>query len=172
MGFAQLVARLEREADARVAAIEDAARRELEAIAEEGARASSEVRAGELARLRAARRARLAFIERVLARARVLLEDAEHDGAYLDGIAAQTGEALRYVDDRPITLRCRPALAARLAQAMVGRGEIVLEPDATCPVGVVLEARDRSVVVDDTLAARLERLAAEIGPSLVSEVLA
>ena len=190
MGLAQLVARLEHEADVRIAAVEDATRRELEEIAKERERFSDAAREDELASRRAARRARLdrelaqarreaqtallaarrALIERVLTRTRELLETAERDEAYLSGIAQQTRQALRFVDDRPMAIRCRPALADRLRDELSDLAAVTLEADPRCPPGVVLTAVDGSVEVDDTLEARLGRVAMRLGPSFLAEI--
>jgi len=189
VGLAQLVARLEHEADARIASIEERARAELEGIAQQRERASSAAREQDLAVRRAARRTRLegelaqarsqardatlsarrAFVDRVLGRAATMLDGAERDETYLSALAGQTAEVMRFVDDRPVSVRCRPALATRLSRAP-GTLAAALEPDPQCPVGVILTARDGSVQIDDTLSARLQRLRGQLGPELLAEV--
>lgn len=191
MGLEQLVQRLERETDARIADIDGRARDALDAIAREQERASGEARDRELARRRDERRRRLdrdlaeararanarvlaargAFCDRVLARAEALLDAADRDEAYLGAVVAQTREALRFVEDRAVTVRCRPAIAERLALDSVGRDQRVsIESDPACPAGVRIAATDGTVSIDDTLRARLERLASGLRPILVAEI--
>lgn len=189
MGLAELVSRLESEAEARVsrmradadaqvralrAASEVDARREREAIL---ASRAAERRARldlELARARQHARheevdAERAMVDRVLARVGELLERVEDDPAYLAGLPERVEELLRFAP-AAVVIRCRPSLA-RVAREVAAR-----HPGATCevvdamPVGIQLLARDGSMEVDDTLPTRLERHRALLAATVVGRV--
>jgi len=190
VGLAQLIARLEREADARVAAIDAQASKELAEVVRARERVRSAVREDELTRLRAVRRARLgrelalarsraraktldarrAFVARVMERVARLLPGALEDPSYLESVSRQTTEVLAYAPDRAVILRCAPPLATRLAALCTGDERVSLEADAACDAGVVLVAQDGSLEVDDTLRARLARMAGALAPLFMAEV--
>ncbi len=189
MGLADLAARLERDADARVGAIRARARADVEAVEVEAQRSTLQSREDARTSARRDRRARLArelaaarlsaqedelraqhaVIERILARTRELFDGALGDGAYLAALPGQVEDALRYVADRPVLLRCHPSLLP-----VVQRG--ATSESCTCegvpgmPIGVTLSARDGSVDIDDTLAARLERLRARLSVALLARL--
>ena len=182
MGLAELVTRLERDADARVDGIEARAREELAAIEKAQERASSDSLAAELATRRAARlaaterelslarrsadravlRARREALDRVLARASELLEGANADPAYRATLGARVRAALGFVGSDAV-VRCR----ADLAGALRDLGVAVRE-DPAIGAGFVVEAG--AVRVDETLAARLERMRDAIVMELAAEI--
>ena len=190
MGLDELLGRLERDADARVAAIEARARAEVATIDAAADQASSQARGQKLAGLRADRRARLdrelaqarhaarrdrlgaehALLDRVMVRAGTLLLELESNEAYLSTIPERLAEALRFVEGRAARVRCRPTLAPALRGGLEGRADVTIEELATMPPGFSVVATDGSVEVDDTLPARLERLRPRLLIELLAEV--
>jgi vacuolar-type H+-ATPase subunit E/Vma4 len=190
MGLAELVTRLDRDVDARIAAIRDRARADADAIEAEARRQAMHTQEEALAARRGERRARLArelavvrrrarleelvakraLIDRVLARVGELLETAETNPAYLATLARQVDDALRYVSDRPSVVRCRPSLASVVRAAVAGRDGVVCVEQEDAGVGFAIHARDGSVDIDETLAARLERSKKRLAVRLAAEV--
>lgn len=189
MGLAELVSRLESEAEARVSRVRaeaDAQVRALRAASDLDARRERE---GILAARAAERRARLdlelararrdarreevdaerALVDRVLARVGQLLDGVEDDAAYLATVPGRVEQLLRFAPEA-VVIRCRPSLA-RLAREVAAR-----HPGATCeavdamPVGIQLRARDGSMEVDDTLPTRLERRRELLAATIVGKV--
>jgi vacuolar-type H+-ATPase subunit E/Vma4 len=170
MGLEELVRRLERDADARVAAVEAKAREAIAAIEAEAARDAEAREAEELAKKRAARTlraerdlsvarlranaevlaARQAMFDRVIARARELLDRACSDEAYRATVPEQIRAALEFTHAAAV-VRCRPELA-ELARAIAD----VVSEDPAMPAGFVVEAG--SLVIDETLVAKLARM--------------
>lgn len=189
MGLPELVARLERDAEARVAAIDAGARAEVDALQAEARRLAVSTREDDLATRRATRRAKLArelaeaarraridrlraqhaLVDRVLARACELFEGCEHDAEYLAALPRRVAEALACVDP-PAVIRCRPALAGIVRSLLADRHDVVCEEVTGMPVGITVRARDGSVEIDDTLPARLERARARLAIRIVGEV--
>ncbi len=161
---------------------------EVQSIAAAAALASAHTRDEELAGRRLQRRARLdrevaearqaaraerlraehALLDRVLSRAGALLDEMGLDEAYLSTLPRRVDEALRFVDEHGARVRCRPTLAPAVRAAVAHHDVVTVEEVSAMPVGFSVVARDGSVEVDDTLAARLERLR----PRLMIELLA
>ncbi len=189
MGLPELVARLERDADARVAAIDDACRREVEAIEAEARRLEARRTADELANKRSERRARLdrelaearvrsrkdlldarrAVLDRVLSRAAALLEHANEDPAYRASLGARLSLALSFVRG-PATIRCRPDLDLAVKHALGTSGSATVQTDAGMPAGFVVTSDDGAVEIDDTLGSRLARMGDALAIELLQEV--
>jgi len=185
MGMDELIATLEREAEARCSAAREAARREAERIRraaderlerrraeaaaeleaelaerEEGALAEART-AVRGARLRARRRA----LERVFRRARELLPAALEEPAYVRSLPRSLVDALACLADDRVEIACPPALAPALrraaAAAEVGsRVEIVGSEEAAA--GFLARGARTGVRVDATLATRLETARPEL----------
>lgn len=190
MGLDQLIGRLERDADARVADVEARARAEVEAIEASAGRVAAHARDDALARRHAERRARLdrevsaarrhargarlraelALLDRVLARAASLLDGAERDAAYVSALPRRLQDALRFVEPRESLVRCRPAMAVAVRDATAGRHDVAIEEVPAMAAGFTVAARDGSVEVDDTLPARLERARPRLLIELLAEV--
>lgn len=190
MGLDDLIARLERDADARVAAIRARAQAEAEAIASAAGSASAKHRDETLAARRAERGARLGrelaaarqraksellsrrheTLERIFARASELLAEAERDERYLAAVPQHLEEALRHVEGVPAEVRCRPSVARRLEPVLAGRAQLELVEDPGAPLGVVVRAKDGTVEVDNTLGARLQNVRQELGAELMRRV--
>lgn len=197
MGLDELVARLEHDADARVAAILARADAEVLALEVEAAAAASKHRDGTLAVRRASRRAELdheaavarrgarearlvaenALLDRAFARAVELFEEVERDPAVCAALVRAAEQALRYLDG-PAVVRARPSIADALRASTLAReggASVTIEADPTVPVGVVVTAGAGgaggagAVVVDETLVARLDRLRPRLAIALLRE---
>ena len=183
-----LLATLEREAETEISRVRDDARAraaELIAAAEQrialrreqtlaqrtaAARAEHE-RA--LAATRAAARAqvlaaRAALLDRLFARLRADLPAVAATAAYRAGLARQLEQLRSFAGDRPITVRCNPALAATLRHVIRTNGRWPIRPDSHIAAGFRLTTADGTLEIDATLEDRLERLR----PQLALEALA
>ncbi len=187
MGLEELVARLERDADARVASIEEACRSEVAAIESDRECAASLRTTGELAKRRSERRVRLdreasaarrearravleaqrAVVERVLERAAKLLEDAHRDEVYRSTLASRLASALAYVRGRA-TIRCRPELVDPLRGALAGNEDVSILEDAAVRDGFRVESG--AMEIDETLAARLRAMRDTLAIDLLKEI--
>lgn len=191
MGLDELVARLDRVTDARVAEIRARATAEKGELDAASAARSASRREEALATRAAARRMKLdqelalarqrahterlaaeyALLERVFARTRELIAVHDRDTAYLAAVPRQLERALRFVEGQAIVVHCRPALAAAVRAALGTRAEASIEEDVAAPVGVRIALRDGSMDVDDTLLGRLSRLRPRLAMELVGEAL-
>jgi len=190
MALPDLIARLERDADAQVEAITRRAKAEVRALdaaaaeAAAGATASHleqqrlERHAEHIADLARARRraraeeldARRALLARILERARAGVEEAGASPSYAAALPAHLDEALSYLEGRDVRVRCRTSDAAVLRSIAAGRGHVELAVDDAMGPGLIAEAADGSVVVDNTLAARLTRMERSLAIELLGEV--
>lgn len=190
MGLADLISRLEQEARSRVDAIRRDADSEVRAIEAETERAVAEITAGQLERGRIERQpgdqralaearqqarareleARYAQIDRVLAQSRVLIPDVAQSELYAAALPQHVDEALSFLEGLRPRVRCHTGFVP-IVQATIGRHPgATIVPDDTVSPGIVAEAADGSVIVDNTLAARLDRariwLTMELGRKL------
>jgi vacuolar-type H+-ATPase subunit E/Vma4 len=190
LGLDELIDRLERDADARVASIEARAKSDAEAILAVADQASARAAEDALARRHEQRRGTLdrqiaeakhrargdrlraehALLERVMKRAGALLEEATQSETYASALPERVTEALRFVEGRAVRVRCLPSLAPAMRRAIAGRDDVTLEEVPGMPAGFSILAHDGSVGVDETLAARLERLRARLFIELLAEV--
>ena len=191
MGFAELVGRLERDTEARVAEVRAHADAEVAALAAGARRAAESARGDALAVRRRERRAELAraiaevrrsarlaeldaehaAIERGLARARELLGEVECRPDYLASVPDRVDQALRYLPPGEARIQCRPALAEAVARAAAGHADVTVEVSAEMPAGFTVSARDGSVAVDCTLSALLGRLRPRLRADLLRALL-
>ena len=185
MALEDLIARLERDAERRIAAAREKASAEAATLRAEAARRREEVEREELeahratasqgherelARARAKARAdRLAaereVIDRVLGRALELIEEVGRSEGYARAVARQLQRALVFVDGVAVTVRARP----ELIDALKGVAP-VLKADPELGWGVEVVADDGSVRIDETLKARLERLAPRLSVQILEEL--
>ena len=188
MALSDLIARLEEDAAREMRAIAERADADVQAIRAATERAiagaSAERLEGQrieraanrdrdLARARRDARgeelkARHALLARVGSRARALAPETGASESYRRVLPSHREEARAYVQGLRPRVRCQAAVASvlRPVAARHDGAEIVI--DETVGPGVVVEAADGSVVVDNTLAARLAR----IEPKLAVELLA
>jgi vacuolar-type H+-ATPase subunit E/Vma4 len=176
MALSDLIARLEQEAQSRMEAIERDADAEVRAIEAEAEQRVQEITARELehgraerhvglereralARRRARARELEAFhsqIRRILTRAHALVPDVAASALYIAALPSHLEQALLFVEGLHPRVRCQAACAAVLTP-IVDRCGAQLEIDESVGPGVFVEAENGSVLVDDTLAARLTR---------------
>jgi len=185
MALEALIARLEADADARLSQHEASAAAEARALLDEARQVESQRREQELSTRRARRRARLdtalaqarrdakqarllaqhALLERVFSRARALLPELASTPAFLERLPGQLEEAQRYLEGVPVVVRAHPSILALLPRT----GATFVE-DPSMPPGVVVSAADGSVFIDNTLPARLQRLAPRLGVELLASL--
>lgn len=190
MALQDLVARLEQEARAQVEAIERAASAEVRDIEAATEVAVRDAEARHLAREALARRqahqrqlallgrdlrareldARQALVTRILERARQFLPDAAASPEYAAALPRHGEEALSYLDGLPARVRCASRFAALVAPLVDARPHVELAVDDALGPGLVAEAADGSVVVDNTLAARLSRAEPDLVIALAREL--
>lgn len=186
MAVEELISRLERDAERRIAERREQAAREAGALLEQAQRRRDELVASGREAKRAALAARFerelaaarqqaraeqltalhAAADRVLARARELFDELGRSPQYARTVARQTVEALRYVEGLGATVRCRPELAAAVKDA---GAKVVLDPALDWGVKVVADGE--AVVIDETLGARLDREAPRLKVVLARELL-
>ena len=178
MALANLIARLEEEARTRAAAIERAADDDVRRIETATEREVAELTARHLAREHAGRHAvqacelaaarqrahartlaaTRAQIARILERARSIVDDAAPSPEHTEALPAHLDEALSYLEGLHPRIRCRAAFAPLLRNALARHEGATLIVDESVGAGLVAEAGDGSVVVDNTLAVRLAHL--------------
>jgi vacuolar-type H+-ATPase subunit E/Vma4 len=188
MALADLIARLERDAEARAVEQEAAAEAEAGALRAEAERFAAQRRARELSTRRLARRARFegvladarrkaqaerlaaqhALLTRVFERANALLPEVARTDGYLAQLPAYFAEARRYLEGQRAVVRCHPSLTARLRPC--ADAEVSFVEDASLSPGLVVSAADDSVFIDNTLTARLRRLEARLSVELISAI--
>jgi vacuolar-type H+-ATPase subunit E/Vma4 len=190
MALADLISRLEQEAQAQADAIQRDADAEVRAIREEAEQAAAEATARHLEHERAARHlasqrelarvrreararelaARHAQLARILERARALLPEVAASTRYLEVLPSHAEEALSFVEGLRPRVRCQRRFAPAL-QGIVARHEgAQLVIDEAVGPGVIAEAADGSVVVDNTLAARLARAETRLAIELLKRI--
>jgi vacuolar-type H+-ATPase subunit E/Vma4 len=69
-----------------------------------------------------------------------------------------------------VVVRCRPDAAPLIERLVAGRTGVTVAPDADARAGVLGEAADGSVVVDNTLAAWLTRRRPELAAGLAARL--
>jgi len=177
MALADLISRLEADAHARAQAIREDADAQVRAIDEATEREVADITARHLEHERAGREvvrqrqlaiarrdararelaARHAQIARILGRARALLSESALSTSYLAVLPGHLEEALSFVVGLRPRVRCQAAVAPVLQPIVDRHDDVTLLMDEGTGPGVVVEAGDGSVVVDNTLAARLAR---------------
>jgi vacuolar-type H+-ATPase subunit E/Vma4 len=106
--------------------------------------------------------ARRRLVERVLATLTARLNDVVSGPGYRSVLPTHVEEALAFAGDEPCAIRCPPAIAAVVRDVVASRPGVAVVEDPGAPPGITLEARDGALLVDNTLAGRLERLAPRI----------
>jgi vacuolar-type H+-ATPase subunit E/Vma4 len=180
MALADLLRRIEAEADSQAAELMAAARAEgVRVVAEAAAGLSrrralalaateSTLRAATAREVAAARRqaaaellaARAAALGRVFDRLDAALVERRATPAVLDCAAADLGQAMEYLEGAGVA-RCRPELVEWL-RGRLDASRLTIEADPSLGIGAVLRAADGSVQIDATVENRLERLRAHL----------
>lgn len=189
MALPDLIARLEQDAakevqaiagraDADVAAVRAATDRAIAEAsashleAEHGRRQAAEERELVVARRRARAaelEARHALVARILARARALLPEAARSAAYRAALPAHVEEALSYVEGLRPRVRCQASFAPVLRPLVARHEGAKLVVDESVGPGVMVDAGDGAVTVDNTLAGRLSRIESRLAVELLAE---
>lgn len=191
MALQDLIARLEADAEAQVDAIARRADEEVRAIesaaAAQAAHELEAVRARrraerlheyEQAEALARRRARATelaarheLLDRVFARARDLLPELESAAGFAQALTRHAKEALSFLGaEAPARLRCNATTAHVLDPVAADRrAPTTIAIDSRVGPGVIAELLDGRVVVDNTLAARLDRLAPQLAIEWAAE---
>lgn len=190
MALTELIARLERDAEVRIAELTARTEAEAQALRDEASRATQCHRDDELAARRLVRRARFdralaearqrsradrlaaqhALLAKVFERARAQIPATAESAAYTDVLPTHLLEALRYVEGLRVVVRCAPAFTERLKTAVAGRDDVAFFEDPTLPPGLTVSTPDETVFIDDTLATRLSRLEPRLRVELLAEV--
>lgn len=189
MALDDLLARLEREAEARADAILEEARAEAARIEAEAARGLARRREERLARremeLRqeleeelvaarqrgraAALRARADFLDRTFAAARERLEGSEEADARRRSLPERLTGALAFVDGKAV-VACAPEVETEARAAVVGREEVEVVPEPGLGGGFVVRSVDGRLEIDERLAARLARARDRLAVEIVDRV--
>jgi len=185
-----LIARLEEDVERQIEAIAQQADAEVRAINDGAAQAAAAASASHLARHRAERQlahrrdlsrtrrrahareleAQHALLDRILGRARDHLQDHAGSPRYQAALSTHLAEALSYLEGLPARVRCNASQAALLRPLVARHSDVELTIDDSVGSGLVAEAADGSVVVDNTLAARLRRIERRLAVELIAEV--
>lgn len=190
MGLSDLISRLEQEAHSQVRAIEQAADAEVRAMEAATERAVADTSARHLQHehadreivqqreLALARRqahareleAHHAQLARILERARALVPEVAASARYLEALPSHLEEAMPFLEGLRTRVRCQAAFAPTLQTTIARYEGAELVIDDTAAPGVVIEAADGSVMVDNTLTGRLARVEACVVIELLREL--
>jgi vacuolar-type H+-ATPase subunit E/Vma4 len=129
----------------------------------ERARARRDAHAGAL-------RARARFLDRTFAAAAAELPRALDAPANTEALAMLVGETLEFFQGKPAVIRCRVGLADRVRQLVSSLGSVRVSPDDSVPEGVIVEAEDGSLMVNNTLIARMQRFQPMLSIELVARI--
>ena len=190
MALSDLISRLEQEARAQVQAIEQEASARVHEIETETDQAAADAATRHFAR-EAARRQRLdqhglsiarrraradelaaqhALLARILERARALIPAMAESPTYLDAVPSHLEEALSYLEGLRPRVRCRAVFQAALQPTADRHAGAELVIDELVAPGVIVESGDRTVVIDNTLGARLARIEPTLAIALLRRV--
>jgi vacuolar-type H+-ATPase subunit E/Vma4 len=190
MALPDLVARLERDAQQRITDLRANTQAQVSALAAQAAAVRDAQRDSELRRRRAVRRARLelelaqarqraradqlhaqhALLVKIFQRAGEQLAAVATSPEYVNALPSHVKEALQFVEGQDVTVRCPPALVRDVRRAVEGRPGVTVVEDAQAPPGILVSTTDGTVVVDNTLPARLKRLVPRLAVELLAQV--
>ena len=190
MAVEALIARMTRDAQARIAALRAAADAEVAAVADASARAASSALERDLASRRAVRdsafaaergtvqrraaaavlAAQHALLDRVFERAEALAGGCVADRRHLDALPRQVAAVLRYLGGRAATLRCAPPLRPYLEPLLAQAPQVEVLIDEARPAGFVADARDGTCTIDCAPSAQLAALRPRLEAALLAQV--
>jgi vacuolar-type H+-ATPase subunit E/Vma4 len=190
MALSDLISRLEQEAHSQVQTIAQEAEAEVRAIEAATEQAVAETTTRHLERERAERQAmqqrelalarrearareleaRHAQLARVLDRARALVLEVAASASYAQVLPSHLDEALSFLEGARPRVKCPAAFVAILRPAVARHEGVELVADQSIGPGFIAEASDGSVIVDNTLAARLARSEARLAIELLREL--
>lgn len=184
MALAELIGRLERDAQSRADALAKQARDEIARLESEADRAAGQLRSGELAVRRERRRARLErelaearaqsraevlrarerLIDRVFHRAGELLPSLREDRRVRRWLEASLEAAGGYLDGGLIRV------APELTEGLSSPTGLELIADASVPLGARLASKDGHLTIELTLERALERARPALSIALAKEL--
>jgi vacuolar-type H+-ATPase subunit E/Vma4 len=190
MALTDLIARLEQDAASQVQAIEQQAELDVRAIEAATDEALAEARARHLGQQRAERQvvwqrelasarrqarareleARHVVLARILDRARARLPEMAASTLYRSALPSHLDEALSYLEGLGPRVRCASAFAPLFAPIVDRHEGARLVVDDSVGPGPIAEAEDGSVIVDNTLDARLARIEDRLAIDLLKEL--
>jgi vacuolar-type H+-ATPase subunit E/Vma4 len=103
----------------------------------------------------------------VLDRARALVPEVAASASYAEALPSHLDEALSFLEGVRPRVKCPAAFIAMLQPAAARHEGVELVIDESVGPGIVAEAADGSVIVDNTLAARLARSEARLAIELL-----
>ncbi len=189
MGLEDLIGRLERDAEARLAELRvktdgEVTRLLAEARAEEGSQQRRELtkrreeRRAQLERelVDARQRARAAILEaehqlleQIFSKARKVMAEAALP-AWYELLSAELERALRYFEGQRVVARCTDDVFEVVKRRFLNRPGLELRVERLPSSGCVLSTLDDSVRVDLTFDTRLARIAPRLAVELLAEV--
>jgi vacuolar-type H+-ATPase subunit E/Vma4 len=113
-------------------------------------------------------RSRSKLLDAIFATARAAFPGSLSDPPRSTTVEFLVNEALAFFPGTPVTIRCRSGLAGVVRGAAKSTAGVTVVEDETVPEGIIVETRDGSARIENTLEARLLRLR----PSLSIELLA
>lgn len=119
--------------------------------------------------------ARAAALDRIFVEAERRLASLATNPGLPEVLARTVNDGLTYLPDGAASVACASAVAGavRAIVAATGRADVAVRIDERVPMGVIVEAGDRSVVVDGTLARCVSRdrphLAAEVARRIAEQ---
>jgi len=190
MAIDALIARMTRDAQEHIAALQAAADAEVVALAGASARAVSSALEKDMAAHRAAREsafaaeravaqrraaaavlaAQHALLDRVFARAEALAAGSDADRRHLEALPRQVATVLRYLGGRPATLRCTPPLRPYLEPLLAQAPQVEVLADDAQPAGFTASTRDGSCSIDCSRSAQLAALRPQLEAALLAQV--
>lgn len=172
--IAALRQRATEQAEAIVASARDATERRTQEARQASMQVASERVAA--ARADAARRvselvlpARAAALDRIFEAAAVRVESRLDHPRLAEALEPLVSDALRYLPDGPVRVRCQARLTALLGEmpALRDRDDASVVVDASAPLGFIAESGDGRMSVDATFARRLARARTELSTDVV-----
>lgn len=190
MALAELMARLEQEAQSQADAFRRQADVEVQAIELETSAAIADATVRHAARARAGRQvvlrreraeaarqarareleARHALVARVLSRAAALYGEIATSREYIAALPGHAEDALSYVEGLPSRIRCHASSIEAIQPVVARHDGVVLVADDTIGPGVVVETEDGVVVIDNTLETRVARVRDRLAIALAQGV--
>ncbi len=116
--------------------------------------------------------ARAAALDRVFGAAVRSMEALAEHPRLAGEITRTVAEALAYLPEGVVTVRCASAVAelARGALASLGRTTDVVRVEEGLPLGVIVESADGAIAVDETFASRLASARPRLAIALVRQI--
>ncbi|MFI5310908.1 MAG: hypothetical protein ACHQQ3_06715 [Gemmatimonadales bacterium] len=102
---------------------------------------------------------RAAALDRIFATALVQMQALAAHPRLGAALGRALADALTYLPDGPVTVRCAPDAAGAVRAALPGlsRDTITVREDASVPLGAIVESADGVIAVDGTFLRRLAR---------------